>query len=285
MGEPKHNLIVHYKSNRYIVKNVDSAQYQHLEMLSDVCEAALNEVPGNLNLFIRMHCAVPASNASLAVQDDGDVKKMFNLHQRMKDIHVFLTASQNVPFPVQEELGFGELLPDAPSYDEKPGQLDGDQLTQFDGAQDGEVDSKDKQPVDVGIDSSDEDRVLSGGYRLALRSNARQHLEHGGRSSRRRRRGFDRLWGRDGMAHWTRSIERATLGSVFVAGGNMVVGNIVDQEVVANQIRVVELRAEENVAEENRVQERRNDRGVITEEQTENKDSMGESEDDEWAMF
>ncbi|KAF8408008.1 hypothetical protein HHK36_007148 [Tetracentron sinense] len=76
----------------FTIMKVDPNQYYYMDMLTDVYGAVLKNQPSNVGLLLTMHCAIPGSADLMDGTSTTDVLRMFELYQRIKDIHVFLRA-------------------------------------------------------------------------------------------------------------------------------------------------------------------------------------------------
>ncbi|KAF8389226.1 hypothetical protein HHK36_025919 [Tetracentron sinense] len=88
-----HDLIIHYMDKVFTIMKVDSNRYNYMDMFIDVCEVALRNQPSNVGMLLTMHCAIFGSNDFMDVTSTADVLQMFELYQRVNDIHIFLKAS------------------------------------------------------------------------------------------------------------------------------------------------------------------------------------------------
>ncbi|CAK9140743.1 unnamed protein product [Ilex paraguariensis] len=97
-----HDLTVHYLADEFVVKNIDPDVYCYFDMLNDVCEIALKDVPSNVNTSISLSCGIHGSMQKMHVNEDADVVKMFQLNNKSTVIHVYIDGVQFIP-PLIEE--------------------------------------------------------------------------------------------------------------------------------------------------------------------------------------
>ncbi|KAL9687310.1 hypothetical protein QQ045_031710 [Rhodiola kirilowii] len=105
-GEPIHKLVICFKGNQYTINNVCSDRYTHMTMLFDVSELAFKDVPSQLDMYITLNLPIPDTCQTLELRTDVDMKRMFQLYQKIENIRVLLKVSQNPPLvavPPQSE--------------------------------------------------------------------------------------------------------------------------------------------------------------------------------------
>ncbi|CAM8916469.1 unnamed protein product [Rhodiola kirilowii] len=114
-GEKTYSLVINYRMNVYRILNVRSDTYTHLQLLSDVSDLVLRNVPINVSLYIILNLHIPGTRHSMEVLTDDDLKTMFLLYSKSENIDINLRVTQNPPLlapPDKIELGSWLLLDD-----------------------------------------------------------------------------------------------------------------------------------------------------------------------------
>ena len=93
-----YDLVVHFDSNIRVIGNVDSDKYFFLELTNDIFEATVNDS----NTGVRMNIAIQGQNPKLLelfeLKNDNDVMHLFNMHECVNEIHIYLDIKPAVPF-------------------------------------------------------------------------------------------------------------------------------------------------------------------------------------------
>ena len=93
-----HDFVVHYNGRRIRIPNIDPDRYFYIELLNDICEKALHELPRNLNYLLHMRCGIPRSAATMDVNTDKAVMEMFKVHENESVINLFVDHMDVIPF-------------------------------------------------------------------------------------------------------------------------------------------------------------------------------------------
>mgnify|MGYP004713505121 CR=1 FL=1 len=86
-----YDIVVHYKGRKLKIPNVDPNGYLYINLLYDVAEKALSEMPGNANMMIHMRHEIPGTCEMRDANDDNAVVEMFKMHQSgiVINLHVY----------------------------------------------------------------------------------------------------------------------------------------------------------------------------------------------------
>ncbi|XP_059657194.1 uncharacterized protein LOC132303785 [Cornus florida] len=95
-----HDIIVHYKSIVKGIYNVDPDRYCFIDLMDDVLQVSLENLPAQLGVSIIMHCDLPGSHEKMVVQSDADMLQMFSLYtnpyKKFVHVHVELETVENL---------------------------------------------------------------------------------------------------------------------------------------------------------------------------------------------
>nr|XP_027101691.1 uncharacterized protein LOC113722614 [Coffea arabica] len=92
-----HDILVHYMGNTVRIPNVDPKNYQYIDLLGDVTDKAMNDLPGNLNMLVHMKCAIPRTTSFMDISSDKSVLDMFKLHENDLVINLYLLHLDIIP--------------------------------------------------------------------------------------------------------------------------------------------------------------------------------------------
>nr|XP_027096179.1 uncharacterized protein LOC113716076 [Coffea arabica] len=92
-----HDIVVHYMGNTVRIPNVDPKNYQYIDLLGDVTDKAMNDLPGNLNMLVHMKCAIPRTTSFMDISSDKSVSDMFKLHEQDLVINLYLLHLDIIP--------------------------------------------------------------------------------------------------------------------------------------------------------------------------------------------
>ena len=92
-----HDIVLHCMGRKVRVAKVDPKSYMYIDLLNDVAEKALQEMPGNVNLLVHMRCEIPGTAEYLDVNDDQSVAEMFKVHQSHVVINIQVLEMDIIP--------------------------------------------------------------------------------------------------------------------------------------------------------------------------------------------
>ncbi|KAL3529886.1 hypothetical protein ACH5RR_009208 [Cinchona calisaya] len=81
---------------------MDPDRYSYIELLNDVAENVLHELPRNLNIVLNIRCGIPRSFATIDITNDETILQMFKVHEKeliinLYDIHVNAIPPNDIP--------------------------------------------------------------------------------------------------------------------------------------------------------------------------------------------
>lgn len=92
-----HDIVVHYMEKKAKILNVNLDVYYYIDLLNDLCEKALNQMPGHLNALLHMRCVIPKTLDCINVCDDKSVLQMFKVHEKEVVISLYVSHIDIIP--------------------------------------------------------------------------------------------------------------------------------------------------------------------------------------------
>ena len=92
-----HDIVLHCGGTKVRISNINPEKYTFINLLNDVAEKALHELPGNINLLVHMRCAIPGTEAYIDVNDDEAVHDMFSVYEGQPVINIEVFNMDIIP--------------------------------------------------------------------------------------------------------------------------------------------------------------------------------------------
>ncbi|KAL3506113.1 hypothetical protein ACH5RR_031495 [Cinchona calisaya] len=85
-----YDITLHHQKKQFRLSNIDPDHYSYINLLSDVCENALNRMSSGLNVMVALSRAIPDTIGRMSSDNDPDILKMFSLHRRSGCINAYV---------------------------------------------------------------------------------------------------------------------------------------------------------------------------------------------------
>lgn len=103
MADAPYDIVVYYKNEKAIIRNVNPNNYSFLHLVNEVCEAAIQDVPGNESNMIDLSCEFLGTSRMLDVSSDEDTRLMFFMYRKIRVINLHVKISNVAPLIVLDE--------------------------------------------------------------------------------------------------------------------------------------------------------------------------------------
>ncbi|KAL3532631.1 hypothetical protein ACH5RR_006152 [Cinchona calisaya] len=93
------------------IPDVDPDRYSYIELLNDVAENVLHELPGNLNIVLNIRCGIPRSFATIDITNYETILQMFKVHEKELIINLYVFHMNAIPpndIPLNPNFGHDE---------------------------------------------------------------------------------------------------------------------------------------------------------------------------------
>lgn len=91
MADVVHDIVIHYQG-----------RYSYIELLNDVAEKIINELPSNINVLLSIRCAISRTFTFMNVSSDASVTEMFSIHVNASIINLYVSDMNIMPPPVDK---------------------------------------------------------------------------------------------------------------------------------------------------------------------------------------
>ena len=103
MADAPYDIVVYYKNEKAIIRNVNPNNYSFLHLVNEVCEAAIHDAPGNESIMIDLSCEFLGTSRMLDVSSDEDTRLMFFMYRKIRVINLHVKISNVAPLIVLDE--------------------------------------------------------------------------------------------------------------------------------------------------------------------------------------
>ncbi|XWS64338.1 hypothetical protein CRYUN_Cryun06bG0178000 [Craigia yunnanensis] len=92
-----HDWVVHFNSNIRVMENVDTDKYSFLELTNDILEDTIDDSAAGKGMSIGIQGQHPKSGELLELKSDADLMQLFQMHEGVKEIHLYLKIAPVIP--------------------------------------------------------------------------------------------------------------------------------------------------------------------------------------------
>ncbi|PIN06085.1 hypothetical protein CDL12_21364 [Handroanthus impetiginosus] len=81
MGDVTYKIKICYLEHEKLIDNIDPNRYSYFDLIDDVCDHALNGIPGIEKQHLQFSCRIPGSDDWMAVDGDDTMLNMFDMYE------------------------------------------------------------------------------------------------------------------------------------------------------------------------------------------------------------